>query len=264
MTGLCRWVGLGAMLSSCARPADPAADRATYAHVVADKDGAPAALLDLCAAIGDPVLAGDCSLHVVMVESRRPDGRPSVWCDAVPEGIWRSECWFVSAERQRKADDPEAAAQSCGRAGPFKEDCAQHLWQGDVHRLIHRAGPQAFGPVLPKAHKLHERWAPLVGGWSDFDSRFWAKFYQNGFEGAASFVDLAACDVLDPEDGARCVAAGTQMYARECGPRMDRWTLSICQDEPWTSRTLAPYVPARPDARLDAVLDAMRTAQCGG
>ncbi len=260
-----RTVLLAAALGACGP--DPGADRAAYTAVVSDKDGAPAALLARCQRIGDPVLQGDCGLHVVMTEARRPSGDPGALCPALPDGLWRAECWFVTAERARKRQDDRAAAAACAQAGPFRADCAQHLWQGEVHRLIHRAGARAFGEALPRARRIHAHWAPIladVEGAEDFDQRFWAKFYQNGFEGQGSFVDLATCDTLEAADAARCVEAGRQMYARELGPRMDHHGLSICAAPAWDSARLAPYVPARPDPRLDAVLDELRTSRCPG
>jgi hypothetical protein len=235
--------------------------------VVSDKDSPADELLAACGAVGDDVLRGDCALHVVMTEARRPSGQPGALCARVPEGLWRAECWFVTAEHARKQQDVETAAAACVEAGPFAADCAQHLWQGEVHRLIHRAGSGAFAEKLPAARKIHARWSALFAGMDDlgaFDQRFWAKFYQNGFEGQGSFVDLAACDVLEDGDAGRCVEAGVEMYLRELGPRMDQWRLDLCAEPAWTSATLARYVPARPDERLDAALVEVRAARCGG
>lgn len=257
---------LGIAAVACGGAPQPASDRARYLAVVSDKDSPAGELLAACEPIGDPVLSGDCALHVVMTEARRPAGQPGALCARVPEGLWRAECWFVTAEHARKRQDVETAAAACGQAGPFAADCAQHLWQGEVHRLIHRAGAGAFAQKLPAARKIHARWSALFEGMDElgsFDQRFWAKFYQNGFEGQGSFVDLDACDVLGDDDAARCVDAGVEMYLRELGPRMDQWRLDLCAESAWTSASLARYVPARPDPRLDAALDGLRSERCG-
>ncbi len=255
-----------ALLVGCAaEPVDASGDRTTYLAVLGERTIDPAVGLETCRSIRDETLAGDCALHVVMVEARRTGGRPAQWCEAVPRGAWRDECWFVSAEAAKRARNIEEAARFCMEAGAFRDDCAQHLWQSEVHGLIHRQGSRAFAAVLPRVEAVYERWAPLLAEQSDFDARFWAKFFQNGFEGQGGFVDLSHCDTLADPYAARCVQAGVEMYARELAPRLSDAQMEICSlPEPanglW-SQALLPSVPTHPDARLDAVV-AARRAQC--
>lgn len=248
-------------------PPDGAAARAAYLAVVSQRDVEPEAGLAACAAIEDDRLAGDCGLYVVSVEARRRDGRPGQWCASVAEGTWRDECWFVSAEASKRARKLAEAAKFCMEAGAFKDDCAQHLWQSEVRGLIHRRGSEGFGEVLDSATTVHARWSPLLAEVTDFDDRFWAKFYQNGFEGRGGFVDLGHCDVLPAPHAVRCVAAGTEMYARELSPRLGDVGREVCSlpvpDDGRWSEALVEWVPTAPDARLDAVVVARRES-CGG
>lgn len=240
------------------------ADRAVYTAVVADARVTPRAGLARCSEIQDPALAGDCALHVVSAEARREDGRPAQWCGQVPAGTWRDECWFVSAEASKRRGNEAEAAGACLQAGAFRDDCAQHLWQSEVHRLIHRRGARGFAAALPDAEALHARWAPHLDAETDFSTRFWAKFYQNGFEGQGAFVDLDACDVLAEPHTERCVAAGVQMYARELRPRLDQHRVDVCGLDPQQSMSeqVGRVVPGRPDPRLDAAVSDLIAVVC--
>lgn len=259
-------VWLGLTLTACGSPPpDTTAARAAYLEVVSQRQIQPEPGLAACGAISDPDLSGDCALYVVSLEARRRDGQPARWCEAVPAGTWRDECWFVAAEAAKRSHKLDAAAQLCMEAGAFKDDCAQHLWQSEVRALVHRGGPAAFVDALPAAVAVYETWAPKLSETSDFDARFWAKFFQNGFEGRGGRVDLGHCDVLPAPYAERCVAAATEMYDRELSPRLSDYGLTVCALEPlpsgeW-SLVLVDRVPARPDARLDAVV-AARRADC--
>lgn len=261
-------VAVGLAAAACQTPPPSRSDaRSAYLAVVSDRQVAPGPGLEACQAIHDPTLAGDCALYVVMVEARRREGQPARWCEQVPEGTWRDECWFVAAEAARRNRKLEASATLCMEAGAFKDDCAQHLWQSEVHGLIHRKGPESFASALPAAEAVHAKWSPLLSEKSDFDARFWTKFFQNGFEGRGGFVDLGHCDALSAPHSDRCVAAATEMYGRELAPRLSDARLDVCtvpvpEDGRW-SASIVEWVPAAPDARLDEVV-ADRRASCTG
>jgi len=256
-------VWLWALCGACsAASPDTSRAREAYLAVLTQPHIQPEPGLAACADISDPQLAGDCALFVVSVEARRRDGRPARWCEQVPDGVWRAECWFVAAEASKRSRKLAEAAAYCMEAGPFRNDCAQHLWQSEVHGLIHRRGPAAFGEQLPAAEALHDKWAPMLAESSDFGDRFWAKFYQNGFEGRGGRVDLTHCDSLSEPHRGRCVAAATELYARELAPRLSDGGLTICtlevpEDGGW-SAALVRWVPAQPDPRLDAVVSSRR------
>ncbi len=258
------WWGLW-LLGCASSPGSAPADRTAYLAVLSDRTVQPEAGLATCETIEEDTLAGDCALHVVMVEARRPGGRPSRWCAAVPTGVWRDECWFVAAESARRARNVEESARFCMESGAFRDDCAQHLWQSEVHGLIHRRGSRAFAAILPSVELVYAKWAPLLAEQSDFDARFWAKFFQNGFEGQGGFVDLSDCDRLPADHVQRCVEAGLEMYERELAPRLSDARLDLCalpvpEDGQW-SRALVDQVPTRPDGRLDDLV-AARRARC--
>jgi hypothetical protein len=242
------------LLVACAGTADPAGDRARYLGVLREPRGPTGERLARCAQIGDRDLRGDCALAVAQQEGRRPDGAIERICPEVPDGVWQHECWFLAAEAARRRGQEDAAVELCVRSGPFTEDCAQHLWQGEVHRLIHDRGPVAFGLQLPAARRAHDAWAARLGAGEAFSSRFWAKYYQNGFEGVGARVDLGACAPLPEADAARCASAAVELYARELRPRAEREGVDLCRRPPWTSAELERVVPCAPDPRLDAVL----------
>jgi hypothetical protein len=232
-------------------------DRERYLAVLGGDPAESGAAFAACAEIAGPELRGDCQLAVV----QRLHGEDlSSWCVGFVPGRWQDECWFIEAERRGAAGQVAPAARACERAGAFRSDCAQHLWQGSVHALIFSRGPGAFAEVLPRAEALHRRWSgPLA--WDDgFGERFWARFFQNGFEGAGPRVMLGACDGLLGAHAERCVAAGVELFARELGPGLRRGQLDPCAAEPLDLETVARWVPADPDPRLQPALDAARAA----
>ena len=247
------------VLGACA-PAEPATDVQRYAAVAAE-DGGLEADLEACAAIVDPALAGDCALLVV--------GRGSVpaeeACPRVPEGVWRDECWFVAAEARRAAGQDGSAAQLCLRAGAFRDDCGQHLWQTAVHDLIHRRGPEGFASQLSRAQALHDRWAGLLAAETDFSERFWERYYSNGFEGQGG-VDLARCEELPAPHPERCRAAGLAYFARDLGPRLDQAGMgeAFCAMEAPTAEAVGRAFPNRPEPALDAVVRERQAVLCPG
>ena len=247
---------------SCAR--DPAADAALYAQVVGQRAPDPARDLGRCRKLGDPALAGDCALVVATrgAEARREP--PGTWCASVPDGTWRAECWFQAAEAARRRGGEERAAELCFQAGPFKDDCAQHLWQTQVHTLIRadRSTPDFVGK-LAVAERIYGEWAPHLSESSDLETRFWAKYYQNGFE-TAGRVDLGWCDGLPEAHLARCVAAAEELVRRELAPDLDRsggWA-GFCALEHPDSASAAAWLRLRPDPRLDAVIAARHAEVC--
>ena len=242
--------------AGCAGPSD----RERYQSVLSGSPVAAGAAFESCAAIRAGELRGDCQLAVVQ---RLQEEDLSGWCVGFEPGRWQDECWFLEAERRGAEGQVAPAARACERAGSFRSDCAQHLWQGAVHSMIFRRGPGAFAEMLPEASSLQRRWAgPLA--WDDgFEDRFWSRFYQNGFEGAGPRVMLGACDALSPPHAGRCVAAGLELFSRELGPGLERGRLDPCGPEPLELVDVLRFVPADADPRLQGVLDAAREA-CSG
>ena len=204
----------------CAR--SPAEDVTAYTALVAQKAPDPGRDFSACRKIGDENLAGDCALvvaeRVAMVRQQPPD----TWCGQVPSGIWREECWFQAAEQERRGGRESVAAKLCVKAGPFQNDCAQHLWQTKVYRVIHGQPGQRpdFAGNMAAALAIYNEWAPYLTDTSDLETRFWEKFFQNGFEGAGE-VNLAWCDDLSAADKTRCHAAARELVIREMAPNLD-------------------------------------------
>lgn len=223
-------------------------DRANYTAVLSSPRP-PEDALRRCAEIVDPALAGDCALVVV---AQAPE--PGALCESVPAGMWREECWFLAAEATNRSGDALSAAGLCQKSGRFALDCAQHLWQTPVHGLIHGPGAVAFGEVIPKAEALYAAWAPMMVEQTDFEQRFWSKFFGNGFEGQGSPVDLDWCTPLSPARQEACITAGIAYYAREIGPSVERagGLEAMCAlDEPDVA-ALSVWLTAAPDPRLDS------------
>lgn len=239
---------------------DPGAqDRDRYREVVADKHVDVATGMERCGRIHDPALAGDCGLHVATVALRQG---VDPTCDAVRGAVWSHECWFLAAEGARRRGRLPLAARRCRRAGPFVEDCAQHLWQSEVRDLIFDTGAEGFAGALPAAVQIHQRWAGLLGESSGFTDRFWPRFYQNGFEGTG-MVDLSQCAGLPDGHDARCVEAGVEVFARDLAPRLDRAGVDLCALRPGGVGELTSWVPGVADPRLDRVIINRVQAVCG-
>ena len=228
------------------------------------------AALERCAALGDPLLAGDCALVVANRAMFAHSTPLDLWCPRVPEGLWRSECMFMAAENARRRGDPARAAQLCLQAGPFLNDCGQHLWQTSVRELVRRPGPSAFPQLLPVAQDIHDAWAPLLSDSTDFESRFWLRFYQSAFE-PRDRLALDACRVLPPPHAHRCLEAAAHLYRR----RLEMALLpagalpAFCQavgKRPLPSQVafLQGYLDAPDEAPLLQVVADVRQARCGG
>lgn len=233
------------LLLACDPPAET--DAATYSRVLST----PSLSSDACAPIRDPSLKGDCLL---VVATRAPD--PAAACPDLPAGVWQEECWFVAAEAINRQGDALGAAALCQKAGRFRLDCAQHLWQTPVHQLIHARGAQGFAEAMPQAEALYAAWAPVVAGQSDFEQRFWAKFFGNGFEGQGTPISARWCEPVPEPRRAACLSAAGAHLSRELGPAVEQpgrlqpfcamWLPGVAE--------IAAWLPAEPDAALDAAV----------
>jgi hypothetical protein len=241
------------------------ADVERYARILNEREPDPEPALRECGQIREPGLAGDCALVVAQraaVVRREP---PEAWCDRVPEGIWRWECLFSAAEVSRRQKEVGKAAELCRQSGPFVEDCAQHLWQSPVHRLIHGDNPPKFADKLARAEELYAKWEPMLGEFSDLEGRFWTKYYQNGFEGAG-WIDLAWCDPLPEAHRARCLEAAKELVIREIAPALDRegaWE-GFCAAEPPSAEQLQRWLRVALSPAMEALVAERRAALCQG
>jgi hypothetical protein len=230
---------------SCA-PTAP--DAVRYQDILSDTSLPTSEGLRGCAALQATPLRGDCALAV----ATRSDA-PAAACPSVPSGLWQEECWFVAAEATNRRGDVTGAAELCGRAGRFRLDCAQHLWQTPVHRLIHTAGAAGFATALPEAEALYSAWAPVVGEDTDFSDRFWAKFFGNGFEGQGLPITARWCEPLPPQRRAGCETAAAAHLSRELGPAVEQpgRLLAFCALHQPGIEEVAGWIEAEPSAVLD-------------
>lgn len=250
------------LLAACAT--DPAREVSIYAELLR----APRPdLADMkrCAGLSDPELAGDCALALApRVASAQQQGLETL-CEQVPEGVWRWECWFQAAEAKRGRRNEAEAAKLCREAGPFVNDCAQHLWQTRVHALIaSREGrPPDFSGKLAQAQKIYDEWSPWLADQSDMEQRFWTKYFQNGFE-TVGRVDLAWCAPLPEARAAQCVDAAKDLLTREMAPDLDRnsaWSAFCAMKDP-TSADVAFWFRLVPSAPLDAFVQERHAVLC--
>ncbi len=191
-------------LWGCSQPIPPPpTDVEVYASVLDDRRGDPAEAMALCDGLADPGTRGDCQLVVARRAVGGPKADPTTWCERVTAGVWRHECYFEAAESLRRRDRPQEAAVACLSAGNFANDCAQHLWQTPVHQLYERAA--RFSHIYEDALAIYAGWAPLLEADTDLHSRFWSRFWEQGF--LLWGRDSAICEGLPDEPRAACVAA---------------------------------------------------------
>jgi len=244
-------------------------DRPTDADLYQQVLTAPAAELGQdqarCGRIDDLDLRGDC---VVTLATRRRDAdgppSPELLCATAPVGTWRDECLFVSAEAARKRGQRERAAELCREAGGFKDDCGQHLWQGEVRSAIapsRRGAPQpTYAEALPVAREIYLRWAPLLEDDTDMSERFWRRFYQNGFE-RHERLDLSACEGLPDDHETRCQQAAVLLMLT----RLDTDLRSSGIDPCTLRQGVGPAAAALrvvPHPALDEALHQWQTERC--
>ncbi len=249
------------LLAACAN--SPADDIGTYARLVGLESPQPADL-EACGRLADPNLAGDCALALSQRVAAQEKTSLSEWCDEVPAGVWRYECWFQAAELERRRGREAEAAENCRSSGPFLNDCAQHLWQTRVHRLIQSNGKAPdFVGKLARAEQLYGEWAPHLAETSDLETRFWNKYYQNGFESAGR-IDLAWCDGLPEAHAPRCLTAARDLVIREMAPNLDRnsaWSAFCAMEKP-TSAEVARWFRLTPSEPLDALVQERQALLC--
>jgi len=238
-------------------------DRYASALVGPAEDAGPR--LDECLTLTDPDLAGDCALVVIRHATTNSDGDPELLCPMVPKGIWREECWFEAAELVRRKSKQRAVSY-CDRATRFRDDCRQHLWQGQLKRLVNRYGPDGFAEALPEATELHDEWAVLLDEGEDHSYRYWLRFYQAGLGGMHP-LDLEVCEGLPDVHRDRCVEAGAQRWAQHLEQALEdpAQTSIICRPgddlvQRWAR--LGERTHALPHPRLEQEALAFQQANC--
>ena len=232
---------------------DLSSDQALYLQLIESRVDSVAEGVTACSVISSSHLREDCQIHMLQVGAGRGGSGLQALCTEIEPGRVESECWFLAAEVAKGKRQYREAAIFCEQSGAFASDCGQHLWQTALRRLAHRKGPPDFPGNVAQAQALYEQWEPLLGAFTDIERRFWPRFYSNGYEGGGG-VDLTWCEGLDGEHRERCEVAGVEVYGRELAPRLDEHQIDLCELDSPTSETLEQWLPARPHARLDALL----------
>ena len=228
--------------------------RADYAAVLGDPDlRDPAA----CARLEAEGLAGDCALVVAERRLAGPEPAEAV-CAPVPAGRWRDECFFVAAEAAEDAGRDGRAAALCQQAGGFREDCAQHLWQGALYRVARRPR-QPLSVLEAEATPLHDRWAQHLQWTDGFSARFWEHAFQLAFIGAE--LDLDRCEDVSVSLQAVCQAGAVALLEQELAPALARGGRALCA-LPARADALGPTLPAVSHPALDAVVRSRQQQLC--
>ncbi len=259
-------------LSACGAPGGQAGDRQQsrlaedYAALIADPNPVATVALPACAALADPMLAGDCALAVVLKIRAREPGSLKALCPQVPEGAWRDECAFIRAEDALRARDRDEAAQACLDAGAFKHDCGQHLWQGELRTLVRTSADLPRSERLPRAQALFAAWEARLPA-TDIRWRFWQRYFEMGLE-TENGLNLDSCEEgTGPELRLRCRSAGAHLYLRRLWDHLhhDDERAWFCSGEaPSMARVEDAFhgVNARPDPLLEALLLEHYAAVC--
>jgi len=249
--------------------APPKADWAIYSEIIATR---PAQITDLprCLDLADPALAGDCALSVALGTAAAEGLLADAYCLEVPEGIWRSECYFIAAEKARSTGHPDQAIVLCGQAGSFAADCAFHLWQRSMRSMAKRIVLSEMHSQQDQMRRVHDRWSGRVDHISEFDSIFWRKLFRAVWDGV-SRVDPEICGSLDADLLQWCrVGAKIHLdHALRASLRNDAWTSAFCAQAAPQIDDLLKLPEAFPELGRfpphpahQAVVDAFHRGQC--
>ncbi|MEL6349139.1 MAG: hypothetical protein AAFV53_38900 [Myxococcota bacterium] len=245
-------------------------DARRYASLVALETPDPDQHLVACAQLHDPDLQGDCSLVVARraAETRREP--PETYCDRLTGDVWQAECFFMAAEDHNDDRDYKRAAELCLRSRIFADHCSQHLWQKGLRGMTWRKGSRAFGGHLERAERLYAHWEPFLAEGTDFEVRFWRRFYEGGFE-RDRHINLAACDGLPADEHIRrCRTAGASLYTRKIQQisHIQKPMEMLCASNPPSAKTLSttgvPEFQTTGGPELDAVIKSFQDKQCDG
>ena len=80
---------------------------------------------DLCEDISESALRADCLIHAAARHARVRDIETAqATCQRIEAGIWRDECWFLTADDANLIG--EAALSACRNSGRFQPHCRGH------------------------------------------------------------------------------------------------------------------------------------------
>lgn len=160
-----------------------------------------------CSEIQSVELQGECVAFQVREHARNEPTASEQACAAIPEGIWRDECFFLLADGAIDATAPEKTAPYCRRAGRYLQPCFMHLLKAHAGQLRSRL-PEG------KAHEAYEEAVALGGSQApkDFAHRAWSVFFRSS-GGEDRLYDTAACAELKEKSSA-CISGVREALAR--------------------------------------------------
>lgn len=263
------------ILLSCNSESPPlpdAADAHRYAALVSLTDPDPDQHFADCQALSGPDLRGDCSLVIARKAAKSRGEPPETYCDRLAEvsgsgDLWQDECYFMAAEDYNKRKDAGRAAAMCLQARAFADHCSQHLWQQGLRSLTWHTGSAAFPEHLDDAQQIYAQWAPHLAEGTDFDVRFWRRFYEGGFE-RDRHINMRACVGLPTQtDQKRCRDAGATLYERKLREvaHIHHPMALLCSLPPSAKRlseTGVPEFQTTGGPELDAILTRTHAERC--
>lgn len=208
----------------------------------------------LCEGIRDAGSAGACAERAV-IAADGAQRTPGARCERVPRGVWREECYFQSAEIARRRGDTDLAGELCAKAGPFINDCGQHLWQSALKSIVERHED----PVerRERAERLFRLWEPVLGESSDMASRFWQRYYQHQLE-QDPVLSFALCEAETGDDQVTCRKSVGQLYLGRLramvGSPRGQETLCALGPQGVAAAAAAPGLNVVPDPAFDRIL----------
>ena len=182
----------------------------------------------LCEGISGVSARSDCQLAVA-----ENAGQPEA-CLRVESPALRGECFFVLAEGAAARQDRTAALEFCSLAGPYRNDCVQHLWDPPLRAKLRRADTPE--KTLQLATQVYCQWEDLLAEDEEFQSRFWERAWvvMHSRSGA---LRLSRCASLPGDQQLRCERAAGVVLLRVLDqvPPSQALTQQVCSEglPPW-------------------------------
>ncbi len=167
-------------------------DQARYLDsTTAGRDEAPG----ICARIQDATLRADCLIHAAARHARAGDiAAAQTTCQTIEAGLWRDECWFLTADDAGLIGEDAVAA--CRRAGRFEPHCRGHALGRAAQEVDLTVGQEARSARALGA--LVAAYRPRSGGQSRRTMANELLAVRVGDRWAAEPFDPALCGSLAP------------------------------------------------------------------
>lgn len=116
-------------LLACAPP-----QRSDQAHYLDSTTAERSEAAARCRPIADSDLRADCLIHAAARHARADDiTAAQSTCQEIDDGLWRDECWFLTADDAGLIGAP--ALEACRQSGRFQPHCRGHALGRAVEQL---------------------------------------------------------------------------------------------------------------------------------